>query len=253
MGGSESSGQQTQSPGTLSPVTATLQSLFGGNPVVSAQGQFVPTSFGQGGVFSPAMFSSLTGLLQGQPLTGTEQSILGAQGGGFGGGIQALGLQNALTAQGLLNQGAAILPQLLNADPTAAIAQARQQFGQETIPAILERAPGFSSSDLQRELARGGTELETNIAALREAGMSQRLNTALSGIPAFAQAVGTNLLDQASQVLGFGQLGRELVRDTSPAGDAFRVLTALQSLTGPALTQTSQAHQTAKSGGFFSG
>ena len=234
-GGSKGSSEQGQFPGTLSPVTATLQSLFGGSPTVTS-GQFVPTTFGQGGVFNPQSFSALSGLLQGQPLTGTEQGILGAQGGGFGGGIQALGLQNALTAQGLLNQGAALIPQLLNADPTAAIAQARSQFSQETIPQILERAPGFSSSDLQRELARGGTELETNIAALREAGLGQRLQTALTGVPAFAQAVGTNLLDQASQILGFGQLGRELVRDASPAGDAFRVLTALQSLTGPALT-----------------
>lgn len=228
-GGSKQQSESEQFPGTLSPVTASIISLFGGNPQVSG-GQFVPTTFGQGGVFSPQSFNALGGLLQNIPQTGTEQAITG-------GGIQQMGLQGALQAQGLLQQGADIIPSLLNADPTAAIAKARQQFSQETIPAILERAPGFSSSDLQRELGRGGVDLETNIAALREAGLGQRLQTASQTIPAFAQALGSNLLDQASQVLGFGQLGREFMRDVSPAGDAFRVLSAIQSLTTPALTQ----------------
>lgn len=235
-GGSKQSSESASFPGTLSPITASIISLFGGNPTVSG-GQFVPTTFGQGGGFSPQSFGALPGLLQNLPLTGAEQTITSPQ-------FQQLGLQNALQAQGLLQQGAAAIPDLLNADPTAAIAKARQQFSQETLPSILERAPGFSSSDLQRELGRAGTDLETNIAALREAGLGQRLQTAATAIPQFAQSLGTSLLDNASQVLGFGTLGRDLIRETSPAGDAFRVLTALQSLTTPAIT--SQGFGTSK-------
>lgn len=291
-GGSKQSSEQGQFPGTLSPITATLLSLFGGQPQVSG-GQFVPTAFG-GGAFDPSMFGALPGLLQNQPLSGVEQFILGAQptpgfqlpsgagavtgaaptplgtatasgstpkgggaapqvgqagvapgqpaglspeqlaaagGGAFGGGLQGLGLQAALQSQGLLQQGATALSGQLQG-PEAAIALARRGFQEQTLPGILERAPGFSSSDLQRELTRGGVDLETNISALREAGISQ----AIQQTPGYAQALGTNLLDQASQVLGFGQLGREMIRDVSPAGDAFRVLTALQSITTPAIT-----------------
>ena len=218
MGQGASSGQQS-SPGTLSPITTTLLSLFGGNPQVN-RGQYQPTTWGQGGVFSPESFSALGGLLQNQPLTGTEQQVLG--------GAQPAAWQGALAGQDLLNRAAGSI----SVTPEQSIAAARRGFSQETVPAILERAPGFSSSDLQRELTRAGTDLETNIGALKEAhqqGLMQNL-------PGFASAVGTNLLDQASQNLGFGQLGRQLVMETSPAGDAFRVLTALQSLTGPGLT-----------------
>lgn len=235
FGGSQTRG--TDVPGTLSPITATLISLFGGQPIAKG-GQFRPTAFAEGGLFSPESFAALGGLLQNQPLTGVEQSILGAEGGGFGGGLQAAGLGTALQSQRLLGLGAQALPALLETEPTASIAAARRGFTQETIPSILERAPGFSSSDLQRELTRGGVDLETNVAALREANLG-RVGQVVEGLPGFAQAFGSNLLDQAAQVLGFGQLGRELVREVSPAGDAFRVLSALQSLFGgPALTGT---------------
>lgn len=222
-GGSKQSSDQQQNPGTLSPITATIMALFGGNPVASG-GQFVPTSFNQGGAFSTESFGALPGLLQNLPMTGTENFLTSPE-------FQAFGAQQGLASQGLFQQGAAALSGQLQG-PEAAIALARRGFEQETIPGILERAPGFSSSDLQRELTRGGVDLETNIAALREAGQAQ----AIQQVPGFAQAFGSNLLDQASQVLGFGQLGREMIRDTSPAGDAFRVLTALQSITTPAIT-----------------
>lgn len=218
MGQGSTQGQQS-TPGTLSPITASLLSLFGAQPQVN-RGQFVPTTFGQGGVFSPQSFSALGGLLNNQPLTQTEQSLLqGAQPAAAAAGQQG---------QDLLSRAA----QSFSIEPTAAIAAANRQFSQDVVPAILERAPGFSSSDLQRELTRAGTDLSTNIAALKEAhqqGLMQNL-------PGFASALGTNPLEQATQALGFGQFGRQLVTDTSPAGDAFRVLTALQSLTGPALT-----------------
>ena len=217
--GSGSSQQQQSSPGTLSPVTATLLSLFGGQPTVN-RGQFVPTSFGEGGVFGPGSFNALSGLLNNQPLTGTEQGLIG--------GTQAAAAGNAQLGQDLLNRAAAGI----SVDPTASIAAAQRGFTQDTLPAILEKAPGFSSSDLQREVTRAGVDLQTNIAALKEAHQQGLMQS----LPGFASAVGTNLLDQASQNLGFGQLSRQLVTDTSPAGDAFRVLTALQSLTGPGLT-----------------
>ena len=54
--------------------------------------------------------------------------------------------------------------------------------------------------------------------------------------PTIAQAIGSNLLDQTANILGFGQLGREFVRDVSPAGDALRMLTIFQGLTGQAVT-----------------
>ena len=246
MSGQHSNQTSQSTPGTLSPVTATLMSLFG-TGVESGGGQYTQVpyqQFGQGqGAFSPQSFAALPGLLQNQPLTGVESAILGAQGGGFGGGIQGMGLQNALTSQDLLNRTAGAL----TIEPEAAIAQARRGFTQDTLPAILERAPGFSSSDLQREMTRAGVDLETNIGALRDAHQLALAQT----VPQLAQSVGTNLLDQASQVLGFGQLGRELVRETGPAGDAFRVLTALQSLTTPALTQLSTGDAKSKGGGFW--
>jgi len=233
MGSQSGSNSQTRS-GTTSPITATLFNLFGGQPNVN-RGMYVPTSYGgDNAAFTPQSFGALPGLLQNQPLTGTESAILGAQNGGFGGGIQSLGLQNALTSQDLLNQGAATIPALLQTDPTAQIAQAKRQFAQETMPSILEQAPGFSSSDLQRELTKAGVDLQTNIAALKEQNLG-RVGQVVSALPGYAQAQGSNLLDQASQVLGFGTLGRQFTMEQSPAGDAFRVLTALQSLTGPGL------------------
>ena len=229
-----SGSSSTSRSGSTSPITATLYSLFGTSDPRINRGQYMPTSFGGSSVFNPAMFSSLSGLMQNQPLTGVESAVLGAQGGGFGGGIQAMGLQNALSSQDILNQGAQAIPALLQTDPTAAIALARRQFSQETLPSILERTPGFSSSDLQRELTKAGTDLETNIAALKEQNLG-RVGQVVSMLPGYAQAQGSNLLVQASQVLGFGTLGRQFVMDQSPAGDAFRVLTALQSLVGPGL------------------
>lgn len=235
-GGSYGSSKGKSIPGTLSPVTATLLDLFGGN-VTTKKGQFIPTSFGEGGLFSPESFGAIGGLMQNQPLTGVERAMLGIDpSGAFGGGtLQELGLGQALLSQGVLNAGVGALPALLETEPTAAINLARREFQQDTLPAILERAPGFSSSDLQRELTRAGVDLETNVAALREANLG-RVGQTVLGLPGFAQAVGSNLLDQAAQVLGFGSLGREFVRETSPAGDAFRTLTALQSLMG-GLTQ----------------
>jgi hypothetical protein len=232
----------TSQPGTLSPITATLLQLFGGSPAVKG-GQYQPTTYGQGGAFNAGMFSALPGLLQNQPLTPTETGIIG--------GAQAPAWANALGSQGILQQGADVLPALLNTNPTAAIAAANRGFSQDTLPAILERAPGFSSSDLQRETARAGVDLQTNIAALKEANLG-RVGQVVQGLPAFAQAFGSNLLDQASQNLGFGQLGRQLVTDTSPAGDAFRVLTALQSLTGPSITSRGQSAGQSKQGGVLS-
>ena len=238
---STSSGSQQSLPGTESPVTATLQALFGGQPVASG-GQFQPTAFGgAGSAFTPESFAALPGLLQNFPMTGTEQAITG-------GGLQQAGFLSGLQSQDLLRQGAAALPALLETEPTAAIAAARRGFSQETVPTILERAPGFSSSDLQRELSRAGVDLDTNIAALREANLG-RVGQTVQGLPQFAQAFGSNLLDQAAQVLGFGQLGREFMQDVGPAGDAFRVLSALQSLTGPALTNFQFGSQKSKSGG----
>jgi len=316
---SESSGRQSSTPGTLSPITATLLSLFGGAPGVSG-GQFQPTSlFGPGAAFTPQSFAALQGLLAGQPVSGAESAILGVgptttsfnqagfnqalaaaqaaqaaqvgaqgvgtvrRGGGtskgtFGTGIpaaagapvtmpnpadftttqagafgqvpgfQELGLASALQSQSLLQQGAAALPGLLGGGTEAAVAQARRGFSQETLPGILERAPGFSSSDLQRELSRAGVDLETNIAAMREQGDLARAGLITQQLPQFAQAVGTNLLDQAANVLGFGTVGREFLREVSPAGDAFRVLTALQSLVG-GLTNVQLGTQQSKSGG----
>lgn len=230
-GGSKQESQQQQTPGTFSPVTATLFSLFGPQAGVGGQG-YVPTGFGTpGSAFTPESFGALPGLLQNRPANPIEQFLAG-------GGLQGSALGGALQGQDLLQQGANALPALLQTEPTAAIAAARRGFSQETLPAILERAPGFSSSDLQRELTRGGVDLETNIAALREANLG-RVGQTVAGLPAYAQALGTNLLDMAAQNLGFGQVGREFLNEVSPAGDAFRVLAALQSLTGPALTSQS--------------
>jgi len=291
-GGSKGSSEQQQAPGTLSPITASLLSLFGGGVGVKG-GQFVPTEFGgQGGVFHPEMFAALPGLLQNQPLTNVESFLLGTgpptggggqtpqfdragyeaalsaygrpvgvvhpaggKGGGpqgtgpepdpsqfisygegdpnatvFGarGGFQDLALASALQGQSLLGRTA----ESLTLEPTAAIAQARRSFEQEAIPSILERAPGFSSSDVQRELFRAGADVETQVGALRDAHQLALAQT----VPQFAEALGTNLLTRATDILGFGSLGREFVRETGPAGDAFRTLTALQSLTGPGFT-----------------
>jgi hypothetical protein len=179
-------------------------------------------------VFGPESFQALGGLLNNIPISGAEQALLGP------GGAQDQALEGIAQSQALLQQGGESLAELL--DPQASVAAARREFEEGTLPAILERAPGFSSSDLQRELTRGGTDLETNVAALRQAGLGQFLQTA----PAFARALGTQGLDQAAQVLGFGELGRQFIRNVSPAGDAFRTLAALQSLTGPGVTGTSQ-------------
>jgi len=238
---SESSGRQSSTPGTLSPITATLISLFGGAPTASS-GQFQPTAFaGPGAAFTPQSFAALPGLLANQPATATEQAFTSP-------GFQALGGQQALLSQQILGQGAAALPGLLGGGSEAAVAQARRGFTQETLPSILERAPGFSSSDLQRELSRAGVDLETNIAAMREQGDLARAGLITGQLPQFAQAVGTNLLDQAANVLGFGTVGREFLREVSPAGDAFRVLSALQSLVG-GLTNAQFGTQESKSGG----
>ena len=232
--GSQSSGGSTTRSGTTSPISATLFNLFGGQPRVN-RGEYIPSSYGgPGALFTPQSFGALPGLLQNQPLTGVEQSILGAQNGGFGGGVQGLAASNALMSQDILNQGAAAIPALLQTDPTAQIAQAKRQFQQETLPTILERSPGWSSSDLQRQLTQAGTDLGVNIAALKEQNLG-RVGQVVSSLPSYAQAQGSNLLDQMSQVLGFGTLGRQFAMEQSPAGDAFRVLTALQSLTGPSM------------------
>lgn len=243
--GSHSSQQSSQLPGTASPVTALFQQLFGAN-VKAAGGQFVPTSYGgAGSLFQPSDFAALPGLLQNRPATSVEQLIAG-------GGLQQAGLANALQSQDILQQGAATLPALLQTDPTAAIAQARRGFTQETVPAILERAPGFSSSDLQRELTRGGVDLETNVAALREANLG-RIGGLVQALPGYAQALGSNLTDQASQLLGLGSLGREFLQDVSPAGDALRTLMALQGIMGgPALTQRGLSSGFSKQGGVLS-
>ena len=244
MGSQSGSNSQTRS-GTTSPITATLYSLFGGQPNVN-RGMYVPTSYGgDNAAFTPQSFGALPGLLQNQPLTGVESAILGAQNGGFGGGIQALGLQNALSSQDLLNQGAATIPALLQTDPTAQIAQAKRQFQQETLPTIMEQAPGFSSSDLQRELTKAGVDLQTNIAALKEQNLG-RVGQVVSALPGYAQTQGSNLLDQASQILGFGTLGRQFVTEQSPAGDAFRTLSALQSIMGGMVGGGSTSHQGSK-------
>ncbi len=224
-GGSSSQGS-VQVPGTLSPVTATLLNLFGTNlETAGGQIQTVPyQTFGQGGAFTPQSFSALPGLLANMPATATEKALTSPQ-------FQELGLSNALASQGLLGAAGTALQDLLKG-PEAEIALARRQFSQETLPAILERTPGFSSSDLQREVTRAGADLEAQIAAMRESSKAQSISLA----PQIAQAVGTNLLETASQQLGYGQLARDFLREQSPAGDAFRVLTALQSLTTPAIT-----------------
>ena len=282
-GGSSQSSQQVSDPGTLSPVTATLLQLFGGN-ITTNRGQFQPTSFGgPGAIFTPQTFAALPGLQANQPLTAVESFLLGAQqvpGGGFqlpsgtgavapgpqtqqkgagqtpeaamaaltpaqraaieaaggpqtvfGGGVQGQALLAALQGQGLLEQAGTTVSELLEG-PEAAVRLARRGFEQETIPAILERAPGFSSSDLQREVTRAGADLDAQIAALRE----QTRGSAAALAPTIAQAIGSNLLDQTANILGFGQLGREFVRDVSPAGDALRMLTIFQGLTGQAIT-----------------
>lgn len=230
-----SNAQSQQSPGTLSPITGILLDLFGGTTGVKG-GQFVPTTWGQGGAFNSGSFGALPGLLENMPLTGAESTVLGGdwQNAALGAGVQS---------QQALNLGAAALPDLLATNPAASIAAARRGFTEETLPAILERAPGFSSSDLQRELVRGGTDLETNIAALKEANLG-RVGQVVQGLPAFASAMGSNLVDQGTQILGFGQLGRDFAREQTPAGDAFRVLTAIQSLVGPGLTTSGSSKST---------
>lgn len=238
MGGA-SSGQQQTRAGTVSPVTATLMSLFGSAPNVN-KGQYSPTTlFGPGALFTPESFSALPGLLQNIPLNASEQGALN---------LQPQGLANALQSQNVLSQGVSALPALLETNPAASIEAAKRSFTQDTLPAILERAPGFSSSDLQREVTRAGVDLQTNIAALKEANLG-RVGQVVQSLPQFAQAVGSNLLDQASQVLGFGQIGRDLTREVSPAGDAFRVLAAFQSLLTPGITSAGTSAQGSKSFG----
>jgi hypothetical protein len=215
--------------------------LFG-QPVESYGGQLQATPYNQfgagGGAFSPSSFAALPGLLQNLPLNATEQALTG-------GGIQSLGFLQGLQGQGLLEQAGAALGGMF--DPQAQIALARRGFEQETLPTILERAPGFSSSDLQRELTKGGVDLETQIAALTQQSGLQAAALA----PQLAAAIGTNLFDQASAALGYGQLGRDFIREQSPSGDAFRTLAALQSLTTPALTTFGKGSQSSKGGGFW--
>ncbi len=295
--GSSSSGSSTQAVGTLSPAQATLFSLFGGTGVNSRAGAYVPTEFNTAGsTFQPWMFSAMPGLLANQPLSRTEQFILGAGPSGartvfdtagyqnamgdwtrasgekksglndrplpapnpgdftrvvtegdstFGSapGFQELALGSLMATEGLFGRGDEAYRDAL-AGPEAAIAMARRGFTEETMPAILERAPGFSSSDLQRELTRGGTDLDTEIAAMRE---QFRLD-ALGGLPAYTEARRSNLLSGASDILGMGSAGREFIRDVSPAGDAFRTLEMLQSLTGPSLASWGRSSQQSKSG-----
>lgn len=223
--GSGGSQSQQQQPGTLSPVTASLIDLFGGNTKIN-RGQYVPSTTlgGAGGIFSPQTFSALGGLMQNMPATGAEQSVFGQ------GGFQDIAAQSALQGQNYLQA----LGQQLASDVSgdAAVKLARQQFSQQTLPAILERAPGFSSSDLQRELTRAGTDLETQIQAQHQQGLMQMAQIA----PSYVEALGSNLLNQGANIAAFGQTGRDFLREVSPAGDAFRVLTALQGLTGPGLT-----------------
>ena len=79
MGSQSSKGSQTQQPGTLSPVTATILDLFGSSPRVWG-GQFQPQGYdSNAGVFGAQSFAALPGLLQNQPLTGVESFLLGAQ------------------------------------------------------------------------------------------------------------------------------------------------------------------------------
>ena len=66
--GSTGGGSQQSQPGTLSPITATIWNLFGGNAQAS-RGQFIPTTFGQGGAFGSSSFSALPELLNNMPLT----------------------------------------------------------------------------------------------------------------------------------------------------------------------------------------
>lgn len=227
--GSGASSSQQQRPGTLSPVTASLLNLFGGNVGVKGS-QYVPRSFGgEGATFTPESFSALPGLLQNIPMTGAESFLTS-------GAFQNAALGGIGASQDVLSQGAAALPALLETNPAASIAQARRQFSQETLPAILERAPGFSNSDLQRELTRGGVDLETNIAAMKEASLG-RVGQMVQALPGYAEALGNSAVNSAAQLLGYGTSAREFMRETSPAGDAFRVLSMLQSLTGPSVTQ----------------
>ena len=295
--GSSSSGSSTQGTGSLSPAQATLFDLFGGSGINARTGTYVPTGFaGEGSTFQPWMFSAMPGLLQNQPLSRTEQFILGAGPAGartvfdtagyenamgewnrasnakksglgdrppvrpnpgeftrvvtegdsvFGQkpGFQDLALGSLMATEGLFERGDTAYQSALEG-PEAAVALARRGFTEETMPAILERAPGFSSSDLQRELTRGGTDLDTEIAAMRE---QFRLD-ALGGLPAYTEARRSNLLSGASDILGMGSAGREFIRDVSPAGDAFRTLEMLQSLTGPSLASFGRSSQQSKSG-----
>lgn len=240
--GSGSSGAGASEPGTISPVTSVLLSLFGAKPRVIG-GQFQPSQITEGGLLSPSSFGALPGLLTNMPATGAESFLTS-------GGFQNQLTSNALMSQDILQQGTQALPGLLASGTDAATALARRQFSQETLPTILERAPGFSSSDLQRETVRAGTDLETQIAALRQSADLQRAQLITQTLPGYAQAVGSNLADQASSILGYGQVGRDFLREVSPAGDAFRVLSALQALTGPGIT--GRGTQSSKSAGVLS-
>src|SRR5262245_6390090 len=105
-GGSKQSSSQQTYPGTLSPVTASLLSLFGGQPVASG-GQFIPTAFGgAGSSFTPQSFGALPGLLQNIPQTGTEQFLTSPD-------FQSMALGQIGAGQGLLSQGASTLGGLL--------------------------------------------------------------------------------------------------------------------------------------------
>ncbi len=218
--------------------------ILGAGPTASPN---VTTTFDRAG-YQQALQSpqGKSGLLQGQSpdpeafitRTPTTQQAFGQRP-----GFQELALADLMTTQGLFQQGDEALEAALS-DPTAAIALARRGFTQETVPDILERAPGFSSSDLQRELTRAGVDLDTNVAALRE----QYRQDALAGLPGYAEARRQNLLSGAADILGLGQAGREFLRDTSEAGDAFRVLEMFQILTGPSLATAGSGTSRSKSG-----
>ena len=173
----------------------------------------------------------------------TTETVPGTLAAGAGSGLPDLVLADLLQARGVLGDAAGRIPELLDTSPDAAIALAQRSFSEDILPQIRETSSGFSDSDFLRESVRAGTDLLTNIEALREGARDSVRGFVGGGLNDFVQTLSGLTAQGGAGLAGLLNLGRETVRGTSQAGDALRVLQDIFLLTTPALGSTTDSSQ----------